>query len=181
MTRPKYPKQAELMEVFEYIDGELWRKEYVSADGRNIPRKLVENVANNCDGYCQVTFKARKVFFHAIVKILVDRDAKPGEIVDHDDGDPLNNSPSNLIWKSVRGNSQNRRENREGKPPGITWCKLTGKWMAQIKVDGKRIYLGRFDTPLEAFDAYIQANRDYGFPVDHLLKMRAEYIERNAA
>lgn len=179
MTRAKDPSQAELAEVFEIRDGELWRKEYVDTYGR-IQGGLIKNVANT-KGYCRVGFKGRLIYYHRIVRILLQGHIEDGKVIDHADGDKVNNDFSNLIPKDLRGNNQNRRKHREEKPPGITWNKQAGKWRAQITVDGKNKHLGYFDTALEAFDAYIQANRDYGFPVEHLLEMRAEYIERNRA
>jgi len=35
----------------------------------------------------------------------------------------------------------------------------SGKYAAQVKIQGKRIHLGEFVTPLEAYTAYITAKK----------------------
>lgn len=179
MTKAKDPTQAELQEVFEIRDGGLFRKEYVDSWGRK-QGGFVENVTHRGNKYCRVRFKGRMIYYHRIFRILVDGCIKDGKQIDHLDGNPLNNDISNLVPKNHRGNCQNKRTHRERLVCGVCWHKASGKWRAYILVDAKIIHLGYFDTELEAFDAYIQANRDHGFPVDHLLEMRAKYVERTA-
>jgi hypothetical protein len=40
---------------------------------------------------------------------------------------------------------------------GATFDKRTGKWKSQIFLNGKNVYLGRFDTPEDAHEAYLHA------------------------
>lgn len=76
---------------------------------------------------------------------------------DHIDGDGLNNQRTNLRFVTHRQNLQNRHEIKSSRFVGVGWHKLTQKWRAQIRIDGKKKDLGYFNNETEAFDAYKQA------------------------
>ena len=153
--------QKDLQEVFEFVNGELWRKECVrSSDGLKYPRKMIKNVANTSGGYCLVWFKDKALKYHRIIWTLLNGDIPEGMQIDHIDGDRLNNNVNNLRLVSSRGNGQNRIGHRNGKLVGCTYCKQNRKWKAQIKVNGKQKYLGLFDTEQEAHEAYLKALKE---------------------
>lgn len=88
--------------------------------------------------------------------------AMPGSEVDHRDTDPSNNKWPNLRLLSHMANSQNSRRPRINNKTGLLGvhlCKATGRYRASITVDGKCKQLGRFDTPLLAHAAYVNAKR----------------------
>lgn len=62
-----------------------------------------------------------------------------------------------------------RTQNRTGFR-GICWAEQNKAWRAQITVRGKRIYLGFFQTPEEASDAYEKASLKYHGPNNRALK-----------
>lgn len=72
-------------------------------------------------------------------------DAWPHE-VDHRDGDTSNNKPENLRAATRSENASNKKAGRSNSSGviGVTLCRRTGKWMAQIGKDQKNIFLGRF-------------------------------------
>ena len=79
-----------------------------------------------------------------------------GLVVDHIDGDGLNNTRSNLRLATPQQNTWNSRRPCHSKSPykGITREKSTGQWRAQIH-DGKRVLiLGWFESPEDAARAY---------------------------
>lgn len=90
--------------------------------------------------------------------------AQKGQIVDHINGDPLDNRRDNLRICDFRGSNQNRRAKRTSKAPykGITQLP-SGRWLAQIMSNGKHHKLGVFEAPEEAAEAYrIAAERLHG-------------------
>lgn len=176
------PSQLELQEVFEIVDGKIWRREYVSKDGRKIPRKLVENVANHSNGYCTVWFKGRRVYYHRTIWVLVNGSIPAGFMIDHRDGNKVNSNINNLRLITNRENQQNMHKHREdGALPGVSWHRKTSKWKAQIKVEGKGIFLGYFDSQFAAFDAYIRANEERGYPVVILLELRDSWLQKQVS
>lgn len=155
MAESNYPTKEELEECFELRGEELWRKAHVGADGQQWKEKLVVNKANS-HGYCSVRFKDRLVRYHTIMYILHHGEIPEGCIVDHRDGNKINNSIDNLRAVTGRVNDQNKEIHLNGKLVG---CRLhaCGKWEAQIKINKKQIYLGYYDTEQEAHDVYMNA------------------------
>lgn len=88
----------------------------------------------------------------------------PKEHVDHMDGNPGNNRWSNLREATNAENMQNqrraRKDNQSSGLLGVTWHKAAQKFMAQINVDKRHIYLGLFETAEAAYEAYLKAKRE---------------------
>lgn len=83
-----------------------------------------------------------------------------GQVIDHVDGDGLNNQRSNLRTATVGQNSKNRRLNKNNSSgfKGVHWNKQRGKWQAQIKVNYEMVYLGLHETIEDAKEAYKSAS-----------------------
>jgi len=87
-----------------------------------------------------------------------------GLLVDHIDGDKLNNYLSNLQLVTNRKNSSKDRKNKTSKFTGVSWHKQSNKWLAQVRKNNKVEYLGVFEKEEEAAIAYLnslQAERMY--------------------
>lgn len=82
-----------------------------------------------------------------------------GLVVDHIDGDTLNNRRSNLRVATHAENGRNSRRSRANTSgfKGVWWHRRGSKWRAGICVAGKKIFLGGFSTPEEAHAAYVAA------------------------
>ena len=82
-------------------------------------------------------------------------------VVDHIDGDGLNNARANLRLCTPRQNSQNRRKGKSGSSQFKGVVAHRGKWRAQIRYSGKLYVLGRFEDEMEAAREYNSAARIY--------------------
>lgn len=96
--------------------------------------------------------------------------APVGLVVDHIDGNTLDNRKENLRLVTFRENQQNRHRPKSSVYPGVSWHKGNSLWRTCIQVEGKRLYLGYYATEREAFDSYVTACRVYGFAVDLMLE-----------
>lgn len=98
--------------------------------------------------------KYRKQYMHRVIM-----NASSGEIVDHINGNTLDNRKENLRICDIRGNAQNSRGKKRmySQYKGVTYCKKRQKWVAQITVDTKNRSLGGFTEELEAALAYNKA------------------------
>lgn len=86
-------------------------------------------------------------------------DAPQGVYVDHIHGATLDNRKSKLRLCTKRQNHMNskvRSDSRSG-IKGAMWDSRKGRWRAEIRVNGKSIYLGGFDNPQDAHETYRKA------------------------
>lgn len=90
----------------------------------------------------------------------------PDGIVDHIDGNRLNNKIENLRIVTASENSKNTRVSRANTSgvKGVNLNKRSGGWVAQIGKEGKHMHLGTFSTKEKATEAYENACREL-FPV----------------
>lgn len=80
----------------------------------------------------------------------------PKQTIDHINGDKLDNRISNLRLASVAQNMRNRyiQKNNSSGYKGVSFHRGNGKWIARIGINRRRISLGYFDNPDEAYRAY---------------------------
>lgn len=87
-----------------------------------------------------------------------------GFIVDHIDGNGLNNRRGNLRVCTLAENNRNKRGNKNASSQyiGVSWMKAERKWRAAIGCKPTTV-LGRFDCEIEAAQAYdAEAIKRYG-------------------
>ena len=83
--------------------------------------------------------------------------------VDHIDRNRLNNHISNLRYatKSENGMNQSKRSDNTSGIKGVNFHKTNKKWRAQITKDGRKIFLGYFESKEEAIEARSKAEEKY--------------------
>lgn len=90
----------------------------------------------------------------------------PGELPDHVDNNPLNNTRQNIRVSTHKQNMRNkpkRRTQTTSRFKGVSLHSTGNKWQSQIMVDGKIIYIGLFSDEELAAKAYDQvALRQFG-------------------
>lgn len=93
--------------------------------------------------------KSVELMHRVILERKLGRPLAPKMIVDHINGNGLDNRRANLREATVAQNAGNRNP-KDGK--GVTFKR--GKWAANIGYHGQIIYLGQFDTKDLALEAY---------------------------
>lgn len=83
--------------------------------------------------------------------------------VDHVNGDTLDNRKCNLRIVTNQQNSMNCSKplNNTSGYKGVYFDKSRKKWVANIKVNRKTIFLGRFDNIEDAYKARLEAEEKY--------------------
>lgn len=95
---------------------------------------------------------------------------KDYEIVDHIDGNPINNDVSNLRIGTQQLNTKNRN-NKVGQTGEKCITLDRTRYKVRINLNGKRIYLGMYGTLQEAIqvrDSYLQQRLNEGYTLRHL-------------
>ena len=78
---------------------------------------------------------------------------------DHIDGDGLNNCKSNLRLATNAENHQNRRARRGSTSGvrGVYWHRATGKWQASVRLAGRQLHFGYYNSKADAAQAASEA------------------------
>lgn len=117
--------------------------------------------ATDGKGYRHTTIKGKFYRLHQLAFIYMGHPVP--KVVDHINRVRTDNRWCNLRAANQKINSANStlsRKNTSGYR-GVSRNSSSGKWHAQIKIDGKQTYLGRRDTPEEAYELYVKAARDH--------------------
>ncbi len=133
----------------------FWKK-------RGFRRTLYKEVGSkHHSGYKMMFILGRRYSAHRIVWIY-ENGSFPKDQIDHINGVKSDNRIKNLRDASVRDNNINTKHHRSGRLPGCHFCTYTKKWRAQIKLNGKRIHLGRYNSETDASYAYKNARLEMG-------------------
>ncbi len=143
----------------KYFVSNLGRIKIINKNGTE---KITFGYISNTNQYYKIGLyssgKTKTYEVHKLVAIYFLNHTSNGLnlVVDHKDNNKLNNKVCNLQIVSHRLNTQKNRVNANN-ILGIK-KKLSGKFEASIKINGKKIYLGLFNTDIEAGAIYQKAN-----------------------
>lgn len=86
-----------------------------------------------------------------------------GQMVDHINGDGLDNRKSNLRLCSASENNWNSRiriNNKSGLK-GVSWCERDRVWIVGLRANGRYVRIGAFNDKEKAGKAYTVAAKKY--------------------
>lgn len=144
-----------LHELFDYRDGELFWK-VNSGNRKNLAGSKAGTINNS--GYASVCVNQKEHLVHRLIYAMFH--GSFDGIIDHIDGNKLNNRVENLRIASYSQNSFNSKLYKSNKTgvKGVSYVAKFGKFVARCQTAGKSKYLGAFDS-LEQADFVLRAYR----------------------
>lgn len=113
------------------------------------------------DGYVRVRVNHKKILAHRLIWQYYYGEIPEGMQIDHMDRSK-NNRLENLRCVKPSTNSRNSDTVRgRSKYRGVAWDESRKKWIATIRINGKRKFLGRYECEKEASKAYESSRRLY--------------------
>jgi hypothetical protein len=177
MNRKQLPSAEYLRQCFDYnqnCGALIWKPRPRSHFKTDTAHKIVNaRLAGKSagmltkHGYLQVGIDRQTFFSHRIIFTIVHGYCP--DYIDHINGDRSDNSITNLREVTHAQNLQNTKlpsDNTSG-VIGVYFSATRGKWCAQIKVNGKRLTLGRFDNKSDAVLARKNAEIECGYHKNH--------------
>ena len=138
-------------------------------------------------GYYATTGRLILKSFNTTIMHRVIIGAKKGEIVDHIDGNGLNNTKSNLRIVTRTENAINHRirSDNTSSVTGVRFRKDVNKWYAFISINNKETFLGSFVNFNEAVEARRNAEKkhygDFVRKSDHAPEVKIDAPKRDSA
>jgi len=152
------PTSDDIKKVIRYEPdtGHFYRLQAIS------PRSSIGDRADidKGGGYRSVRCLGSRYSAHRLAWVIFYGKWPDGEI-DHINHDPSDNRIVNLRDVSKSINQQNLSGPQKNNKAGFlgVW-KNKKRWGSRIRSEGKDIFLGNFDTPQQAHEAYLVAKRD---------------------
>lgn len=137
---------------YEYLSRFRWHAVPVYHKFPNGPQYALRGIKTS-DGKCH------SVYMHRVIL-----GAPSGLQTDHKNHDTLDNRKQNLRTCTASQNQANQQKTRgEAKFKGAYYHKKCKKWVAQIQFHNKRLWVGVFDSEIEAAKAYdVKAKELFG-------------------
>jgi hypothetical protein len=145
------------MEIWKQVKGFEGLYEVSSIGNiKSIRRGIVLSLRVDKGGYkaCTLCNELKKTFkVHRIVYNAFVGDLDNLLVIDHIDGNKINNEYTNLRQIPTRENTT-LGKSRKSNYRGVRLFKQNNKWGAEIQIEGIKYFLGLFDNPLSASISY---------------------------
>ena len=154
----------EILEEYAIIKG---KENYaISNTGKvlNIKSQKLMKQNNDKGGYMRTHLQTNQFSVHRLMAISFLDNPLNKPIVDHIDGNRVNNIITNLRWATIQENNINAKMKSTNKCGVKGVCMIKGKkWKATIRINGKNKHIGYYNTIEEATHARKDAvNKYYG-------------------
>lgn len=172
MTERILPTPEQLRELLRY-EPETGKLFWLQRDRRWFKTKLSHTTwntrfagkmaftATGRDGYMGGTVLSIRMAAHRVAWAVY-WGVWPQGYLDHINCEKTDNRLSNLRCATLEQNSRNKKKHKDNESgfKGVHLDRTTGKWRAQIMVNGKRLQLGSHPLPEDAHAAYRKAADD---------------------
>ena len=109
------------------------------------------------EGYIKISIYAKAYRAHRLAWFYY-YGVWPKKEIDHINGVRDDNRIANLREATRSENNQNKVKTKgSSRFIGVSWDKNRLKWIAKIKLNKRTYTLGRFDSEINAYDAYLRA------------------------
>jgi hypothetical protein len=128
--------------LFSYADGVLYWKN--PSNPKKTPEGSIAGTVS-ARGYIHVQYKRKIYKAHRLIFLMFN--GYMSDIIDHIDGNILNNRPENLREATHLGNAQNakRRKDNSSGVKNVCWHKRLNKWGVSLSIRGKIHHFGYFE------------------------------------
>lgn len=138
-----------LLEVFEYREGNLYWKVALST------KTKIGSLAGSLtpDGYKKVGLNKKDYQIHRLVWMM-HHGAIP-DVIDHVNGDRLDNRIENLRSATIAENVRNSRLSRNNKSgaKGVFWCNTYKLWAGKVRMNRRDYHAGRYENLEDCIEA----------------------------
>ena len=144
--------KQDLHDLFRYENGKLFWKTINSGRRIDVEAGWLDKLGYRYIGLGRKTYRSYHLIYMMFYGYLP-------KLIDHIDGNPLNNQVENLREASSLQNSWNQKKrctNTSG-VKGISWSKKNSRWVARCMINYKSHFVGSFesiDSAEEAIKAF---------------------------
>lgn len=150
---------VKLRELFEpdFESGLLYRK---TRQSNNMAGTMAGSL--NKQGYMRVGIDGRQEYVHRVLWAMY-YGIPSNKTIDHIDTNRSNNKITNLreATQSQQCHNMNTPKHNTSGVKGVSFCKLTGKYRAELKVNKIRVFDKKFNTIEEAREALVEARKEF--------------------
>jgi hypothetical protein len=149
------------MDIYNYLHEYTYYKEgrlyWLKPPRQGVSKdSLVGKERINNKGYRMAMIKGKYWLIHRLIYIYHFKEIK--EVIDHIDRNKLNNNIENLrdVSRSINQSNIGIPSHNTSGYKGVSFYKSRNKWVAEIRVNKKKHWIGSFATEQEAHEAYMK-------------------------